>query len=206
MHSFTIAISAAPTQSTRFLELSLRALILFTFGSTRVHRPAKKGSPAATSATTPDPMGIHGTATCLSYGSWLLAITAIRSKSRYPSWLLPHLSARETRDSFRARHTGTRSNANRSPPRKVTHQQPPRPSWSCAMEPLSTGGLSLTPCKKTPVHSTYRPQVVWRVRDRFFLGMTSVDTAMRSVTLYPAEKHVWWTKNPGVRRVGARRS
>ena len=111
--------------------------------------------------------------------------------------LLLHLSARETRDSFRGRHTGPEPTQTRSPPRKVTHQLPPRPSCPGAVEPLPTGGLRLTPLK-TLVRSAYRPQVVQRVRDHFFLEITNIDTAMRLVTLYAARKHFWRAWNPGL--------
>ena len=50
---------------------------------------------------------------------------------------------------------------------------------------------------KTLFRSTYRLEVVQRIRDRFFLGMTNIDTAMLLVTLYAAEKHVRRAWNPG---------
>ena len=65
-----------------------------------------------------------------------------------------------------------------------------------ALSSLPTGGLRLTPLK-TLVRSAYRPQVVQRVRDHFFLEITNIDTAMRLVTLYAARKHFWRAWNPG---------
>ena len=54
--------------------------------------------------------------------SWLLALLVTRSENCQPSWmtngerLLPHLSARETRDQFQGNTQGPQPTQNRSPP------------------------------------------------------------------------------------------